>query len=694
MKAYAPENIRSFTLAGHAGSGKTSVGDAIARITGLNSRLGSVTDGSSLLDFEPEEKDRGGSVQSAVLSCEFNGFKIHAVDTPGDMDFIHESVTVMQGTGGAVLVVSAIDGLSVGTERTSKAAKTIGLPRVILINKMDADRADHESIVGEVKEVLGVDAAMLQMPIGKGDDFKGVVDLISGKAFLYDGDGGVAKEGDVPANLADDVEAALMTLHEQVAMTDEALMDAYFENETLTMEQMRAGLNKGINAGTIAPVLLCSATKNIGVDRLLHTMTRLQGLTDVAAVPGFDPEDAAKEKSIDHAIDGEPVALCFKTVVDPFVGQLSIFRLLRGTLMAGAAPRNSRVGKEDRIGNLVHLQGKKTVNVDKVVPGDIFAVPKLKLTHTGDTLYIGEAVAAKWLTAPEPMIAYVVKPRTRADEQKVRDALDKILVEDAGLRQGFDDVTKEITLSGMGVNHVALTCARMSRKYGVDVDLGTPTIPYKETFKKRADVRYRHKKQTGGAGQFGEVSIKVEPADAGEGFEFIDEIKGGVIPGQLIPSVEKGIVATAQAGILAGFPVVDFKVRLYDGKYHPVDSKDIAFQIAGRQAIKQAGKEAGMVLLEPINEVEVVAPEAYTGDIMGDMNQRRARISSMETRGRNSVVKALVPLAEMLNYAPSLKSMTGGTGSYSMKFSSYQAVPSSMQDKLVEDISRLKAEAE
>jgi len=693
MKAYAPSKIRSFAMVGHSGSGKTSVGDAMARVTGANSRLGSVSDGSSMFDFEPEEKDRGGSIASSVLTAEFAEHKMHAIDTPGDMDFIHESVTVLQGADAAVLVISAVDGIGVGTERTSKAAGTIGVPRAVFINKMDNERADYEAVAGELKEILGFDGVVLQLPIGTADDFKGVVDLVNGKAYTYSGDSGTAKEGDVPADMADAVEEALMALHEQVAMTDEELMDAYFENESLTTEQMKAGLGKGIESGTLVPVLLGSATKNVGIDRLLDLMTYMPSTIDRGAYPGADPDDASVTQDIDPN-GSDSVALCFKTVVDPFVGQLSIFKMLSGSFSVGEAPKNSRVGKDDRIGNLYHLKGKDTVNTDKVVTGDVFAVPKLKLTHTGDTLCGGKLVAARWLTAPAPMIAYVVKPRSRADEQKVRDAMDKILVEDAGLRQGFDTVTKEITLSGMGVNHVAMACARMSRKYGVNVDLGTPTIPYKETFKKRADVRYRHKKQTGGAGQFGEVSIKVEPAQPGEGFEFLNEIKGGVIPNTLIPSVEKGIVQTAVKGILAGFPVVDFKVRLYDGKYHPVDSKDIAFQIAGRQAIKKAGEEAGMVLLEPINDVEVVAPETYTGDIMGDMNQRRARIQSMETRGRNTVVKAHVPLSEMLNYAPSLKSMTGGTGSYSMKFASYQPVPGNMQAKLVKDISRLKAEEE
>ena len=690
MKSYPPSQIRSFSLLGHGHSGKTSIGDAIARTTGLNTRLGSVADGSSLLDFEPEERDRGGSIASSLLSCEHDGYRVHVIDTPGDMDFIHESITVMQGTDAAVLVISAIDGIAVGTERVNRAAKAIGLPRLVVINKMDAERADHEAVVNELKEVLGIDAALLQVPIGRGADFRGVVDLVENKAFIYSGDGGIGKETDVPAELQDAAQEALMGLAEQVAMTDEELMEVYFDNEALTPAEMKAGLAKGLEAGTVVPVVFASATHNIGVDRLLALAAQLPATIDRGPFAGHDPSNDDAPVQIPAATDGPAVALCFKTVVDPFVGQLSIFKLLSGSLKTGDAPQNSRVDKDDRFGHLYHLVGKETHTIDKAVVGDIFAVPKLKVTHTGDTVTIGPPVAVNWHAAPAPMIAYVVKPKTRADEQKVRDALDKILLEDAGLRQGFDPVTKEITLSGMGVNHVTMACSRMARKYGVHVDLGTPTIPYKETFKGKADVRYRHKKQTGGAGQFGEVAIKLEPGEPGSGFEFINEIKGGVIPNPLIPSVEKGILGMMDGGILAGFPVVDFKVRLYDGKYHPVDSKDIAFQIAGRQAMKEAGKQAGMVLLEPIQEVEVVAPETHTGDIMGDMNQRRARIGNMETRGRNSVIHALVPLSEMLNYAPSLKSITGGTGSYSMKFHAYQPVPAHAQDKLVKEVSRLR----
>ena len=689
MKYYPTSQIRSLALVGHSGGGKTSIAEAIARLSGLNSRLGSVTDGSSLMDFDPEEKERVGSLSTSFLTCEHDGYKIHIADTPGDMDFIHDGIPSVQGMDASALVVSAIDGLEVGTEKMNAVAGKLNRPRVAVINKMDSERANYESVLGELKEVLGLDPVLLHLPVGAAEDFSGVVDLITGKAYTYSGDTGTAKVGEVPADMADAVEEASMMLAETVAMADEELMEIFLENDGLNEAQLSAGLRKGVADGTLLPVVLCSAGTNVAVDRLLWLLRLFPSAADLTGFSAVDSDGGRIVLKID---EGAPlVALCFKTIIDPFVGHLSIFRVVAGTAAAADTPVNMRLGKEERFGPIFHLIGKKNVPIDKAVPGDIFAVAKLKFTGTGDTLSAGKANARlKWNPLPSPMISYVVKPRSRADEDKVRTSLDKILAEDPGLKQSFDAVTKEIVVSGMGVNHITVATEKMQRKYGVQVDLGTPTIPYQESLKGKADVRYRHKKQTGGAGQFGEVFIRVERGEPGCGLEFIDAIRGGSIPNQLIPSVEKGVRSTMERGILAGFPVVDVRVELYDGKFHPVDSKDIAFQIAGRQAMKKAGEEAGMALLEPIYEVEVVVPESNTGDIMGDMNQRRARILSMEGRGRNSVVKAHVPLAEMLNYAPSLKSITGGKGSYSMEYHQHQAVPATMQDKLVKDVNRLQ----
>ena len=689
MKTYDPSHIRSFALIGHGGAGKTSIGDALARLTGLNNRLGSVSDKSSLLDFEPEEQERGGSVSVAFLTCEREGFKTHVIDTPGDGDFLHDGMVCLQGVDAAVLVISAIDGVETATEKMNEQAARFDLPRAIFINKLDRERAEIEGPLKDIKELLGLEPVLLQLPIGKEDAFRGVVDLLARKAYVYSDDSGQPKAEAIPADMADEVQAAYEAMAEAIASCDDELIEKYLEEGELSEAELEAGLVAGLKSGALAPVLLGSAVRNIGVDRLLALARSFPSPLD-RPIPALasDEADAVGDAQADP--NGPLVALCFRSIIDPFMGHLSIFRVFSGSATTDSSPKNVRVGREERLGSIFHLVGKKNVSVDKVVPGDIFAVPKLKFTDTSDTLADAKAQGTlRWIEAPEPMIAYVLRPKSRTDEDKMRTALQRTLAEDPGLRQTFDDVTKEIVLSGMGTNHLQMSVLKMKRKYGVEVEFGTPTIPYRETIGGKADVRYRHKKQTGGAGQFGEVAIRIEP-NPNEGYEFVDAIVGGVIPSALIPSVDKGVRGQLEKGILAGFPVQDLKVSLYDGKYHPVDSKDIAFQIAGRQAIKQAVLQARPILLEPIQDVEVICPEENVGDIMGDMNTRRAKIQSMGSRGNKSVVKAYVPLAEMLNYSPPLKSMTGGRGSFTMVFSSYEHVPMAMQDDLVKKVSRLR----
>ena len=693
MKQYSPNDIRSFILAGHSGGGKTSVGDAIARITGLNNRLGSVSDLSSLLDFEPEEKERGGSLSSAMLTCEYEGLKLHILDTPGDGDFIHTALPCLQAVDSAVLVISAIDGVEIGTEKLNTAAVAQGKPRTIFINKLDREHANHAATLKEIKDVLGVEPVLLQLPIGTSESFSGIVDLVEGKAYTYTGDAGTGTAGEIPEELAGEVELAVEALTEAVAMTDDDLVEKYLEEGELTSEEIRSGLRKGFTSGTIVPVLLGSASKNIGVDRLLNLSRAFPGPQEGKPTLAHREDKPEETTEILGDADGPFVALCFKTMIDPFFGHLSLFRVVSGTATTDTHPVNARTGNGERIGGLLHLVGKETVPVDKVVPGDLFAVAKLKETQTGDTLGDGkERLVVQWNPGPKPMISFVVKPLSRADEDKMRGAIEKTLAEDQGIQQSFDETTHEFVLSGMGANHITVAVAKIKRKYKVNLELDTPTIPYRETISKTADVRYRHKKQTGGAGQFGEVYIKYEPNDRGAGFEFTDSTVGGVIPNSLIPSVEKGVRFMLDRGVLAGFPIVDIRANLYDGKSHPVDSKDIAFQMAGRMATKKAVADAKPILLEPIYDVEVVGPEENVGDLMGDMNQRRARIQSMEGRGRNSVVKAYVPLAEMLSYAPALKSMTGGKGSYSMEFHTYDPVPPADQAIIVGKVNRLQAE--
>jgi len=686
MKVYDSEQIRSLALVGHGQAGKTSVAEAIAYLSGLNNRLGSVADGSSLMDYEPEERDRGGSLATSFLTVEYDGMKIHVADTPGDGDFAHDAQLVLQGVDAALIVVSAVDGVQTMTEKMGTLAKELGCARGIVITKMDHERANYTAVIDDIREVLGIEPVLLHLPVIQGGKFRGVVNLIDQKAYLYEGDSGRATEAPVPDDMLDDVQSAIEQMIDAVAMVDDALVEHYLETGSLEPNEVRAGLHKGISSGMMVPVVLASGARNIAIDRVLSlTRNFPSGVGRVFA--GKNPAD---QKPIE--IKGEAsapfAALCVKTLNDPFMGHISILRVIRGSATTDSHPINARGEASERLGALLHLIGKKNVAIDKVVAGDLVAIPKLKTVETGDTLYEKSPVALDWVVLPPPMISYVVKPLTRNDEDKVRGALDKMLAEDKGLVQTFDEVTKEIVLSGRGANHITVTCNRMQRKYGVNVELGTPTIPYRETIAGTADVRYRHKKQTGGAGQFGEVAIRVAP-NKGLGFEFNDVTVGGVIPNSLIPSVEKGVRSQLERGILAGFPVVDVKVELYDGKHHPVDSKDIAFQIAGRHAIRDAVMAAKPILLEPVYQMEVVVPEDVVGDIMGDLNTRRAKIQSMDSKGRNSVVKALVPLAEVLSYAPSLKSITAGKGSYTMQLSSYEPVPASMLDKLVEQVKRI-----
>ncbi len=688
-----PNSSRSLALVGHGGAGKTQTADALARLTGLNTRLGSPGDGTSLFDFEPEEQKRGGSITSHMLSCEHDGMTFHVIDTPGDGNFLHDARICLQAVDAVVLVVSAVDGVEVSTERMSQAAAELGLPRAVFINKMDRERADYEAVLKEVREVLELEPVLLQLPIGSEASFKGVVDLVDGKASMYEGDTGLATVTDIPGDLADEVDEAVEAMTEAVATADDELIEKYLEELELSEEDLRAGLALGIANGKLCPVILGSAGRNFGVDGILNLVRSFPPATDRAPVTAIDRKtDAEVEVAPDPTAPG--VALCFKTIIDPFAGQISMLKVLRGTISTDGSFINGRTGNSERFGTMFHLVGKKQEAASEATVGEIFGVAKLRDTRTGDTLCEGKvAVSVAPMEPPPPMISYTVKPKTRGEEDKIKGALARVLAEDAGLRQGYDEVTKEIVVSGMGANHIRLSLDRMARKYGIEVELGTPTIPYRETITGNSDVRYRHKKQTGGAGQFGEVAIKVTPNPGGD-FEFVDNIVGGVIPSQLIPSVEKGIRAALADGVLAGFPVVGITVSLYDGKTHSVDSKDIAFQIAGRQAIKKAILESRPVLLEPIYDMDIVVPEDCVGDIMGDMNSRRGRIQTMESRGRNSVVKAQVPLAEILNYAPDLNSMTGGKGSYTMQLVSYDPVPYAMQDKLVAEIKRLKDEDE
>lgn len=686
MQAYSTDKIRSFALIGHGGAGKTSMAEAMAYLTGVNSRLGSVTEHSSLMDFEAEEQKRGGSISTAYLTTEFSGFKFHVADTPGDGNFLHEARTALQGVDGVIVVVSGTDGVEVSTEQMIAASQVQRKPHAVFINKMDREYINIKPIIAELSELFSARVIPVQLPIGDAGSFRGVVDMVCQKAYLYSGDKGVGVEAPIPEDMLGAVAEARDLMMDAIASVDDVLIEKYLETMELSNQELRQGLHKALQTGAAVPVFFGSAVKNIGLDLLLDTAKVFPSAAEGDTVVGHEPgnPEAMVERSADPS--GPVTALVVKTIIER-VGTVSVFRLLSGTVQEDTHVINARTGEAERLGAIFHMAGSKHIPIQTAVPGDLFAVSKLRDTHTGDTLCDAKApVVIPYLAPPPPMIAYTVKPESRNDVDKLRAGLNKLLAEDTGLQISQDSVSKEMVLSGMGASHVQISVEKLQRKFGVNVELGTPAIPYRETITGTADVRYRHKKQTGGAGQFGEVAIRLRPGQRGTGFVFNNRIVGGVIPGSLIPSVDKGIRDQLEKGILAGFQAVDVEVDLYDGKYHPVDSKDIAFQIAGRHAIKEAWGQAKPVLLEPIYRVEVVVPEDHVGDIMGDMNTRRGRILNMDSRGRSSVVKALVPLAEMQSYAPDLRSMTGGKGFYTMSFETYERVPSTMQDKLVETL--------
>jgi len=693
MKNVDPRDIRSFALVGHGGSGKTSIGEAILFLSGANNRLGKVDDRSSVLDHEPEEQEKGHSLSSHFLSVEFEGRRLHVVDTPGDGNFIFDAQIVLNGVDAAVVVVSAVDGVEVQTERTWGFAQDLGLPRVVFVNKVDRERADPDGAIAQVQEAFGVRVVPLQIPIGKEMGFKGVVDLVRQKALIFATDGsGKATEADIPADLQDRARAATEALMDAAASADDALIEKFLEAGELTAEELKTGLARGIASGSLVPALFGAAASNQGVRALLELTAAFPSPLD-ARPRTLGEGSAAREVRADAT--GPFVGLVIKTFNDPFAGKVNVFRVLSGSVNSEAGVQNAGKGTRERLSHLGVLRGKKSEGVDKAVAGDVVSVAKLKDTGTLDSLCDERAVyKVPPPVLPPPMMAYVVRARTKGDEDKVKGAIQKLLDEDPTLHVGHDELTKELTLAGMGQEHIEINVKRMRRKYGVDVELDLPLVPYKETIKGKARVQGRHKKQTGGRGQFGDCWLRLEPMPRGEGFQFVDEVVGGVVPRQYIPAVEKGVRETMVRGVLAGYPVVDVRVTLDDGSYHAVDSSEMAFKTAASKGFKKGFLEAKATLLEPIQDVDISVPEEAVGAVMGDVNGRRGRVVTMENRGRLTVIKAQIPLAEMLTYAPDLRSLTGGKGAFTMALSHNEEVPSHLLPKIVAESKRKVVEEE
>ncbi|MBI2159183.1 MAG: elongation factor G [Candidatus Rokubacteria bacterium] len=685
--------IRNVGVVGHGGVGKTSLVEALLFSAGAVTRLGKVDDGSTTTDFDPDEIKRKISINTAIAYCDWKSHRINLVDTPGYGDFIADARAGLRVVEAAIVVVDAVAGVQVQTEKVWKFANEYGLPRAVVVNRLDRERADFYRTLESLARRLKGRLVALQIPVGEESGFKGFVDLVKMKAVTHAN--GKPAEGEIPGDLADRVKEYREKLVEAAAETDDELLNTYLEEGSLGEPEMLRALRAGIAEGKIVPVLCASASKNMGSVALLDLIVdSLPSPADREEVAGTDLKSRqAGTRSPDPKA---PVtALVFKTLSDPHIGKLSLFRVMSGTLRSDSTLLNPLRGAKERMGHVSWLMGKTQKNVEALGPGEIGVAQKLKETQTGDTL-CDEASPFELprITFPEAAISFAIQPKTRGDEDKISNALARIAEEDPTVHYHYDPETKQLLVAGVGSLHVEMVVERMKRKYNVDVSLLPPRIPYKETVKGRAEAQGKYKKQTGGRGQYGDVWLRIEPVARGGGFEFVDDIFGGAVPRNYIPSVEKGVRDCMKKGIIAGYPVVDLKVTLYDGSYHEVDSSDMAFQIAASFGLQKAFVEAHPILLEPIMTVEVTTPGDHAGDVIGDLNSRRGRIVGMEPAGETAVVRAAVPMAEMLTYESSLRSMTGGRGGYSMEFSHYEEVPAFIADKVIKEAKAEKEKAE
>ncbi len=683
------DKLRNIAFVAHSGAGKTSLAETVLFNAGVLNRLGRVEDGNTAMDFEPEELKRQTSINSAFHQFSWNKHTVNIIDTPGDQNFFTDTKFCMQAAETALTVVDAVDGIKVQTEQAWEFAREFNMTQAIFINKLDRERSDFRRTIDDIANVMNRKPIILQLPIGSETGFNGVVDLVSMKAYLYDTDG-KATVIDIPEDMKEAAEIERENLIETVAEADDQLIEKYLEEETLSDDEIKQALRTGTIEQVFVPVLCGSATRNIGVDLLMNFITDcLPSPLQQKPRKGTDPKGEETERPPDS--EAPFSAFVFKTVADPYAGRLSIFKIISGKLGGDGNFYNTNKSTKERFTQLLRLAGKEQKPIKGAGPGDIVAVAKLKETTTGDTLCDDAAKITFPFTEPlQSLITFSVSAKTKGDEDKVFSSLAKLLEEDAALNLDRNSETKEILLSGMGQVHIEATVEKLKRKFNVEVQLNTPKVPYKETIKKKIRVQGKHKKQSGGHGQYGDCWIQMEPMPRGKGFEFVDAIVGGAIPKTYIPAVEKGIIEAAQRGVLSGSPCIDFKVTLDDGTFHAVDSSEMAFKIAGSLAFKKAAADAGPVLLEPIMEVSVITPEEFMGDIMGDLNSRRGRVLGMDSKGKNQVIKANVPMAEFLTYAPDLNSMTGGRGMFTMTFSHYDEVPAQLAQKVIDELNKAK----
>jgi len=676
------KSMRNVAFAGHGGAGKTTLAEAMLFKAGVTNRLGKVEEGNTVMDFQPEETKKQQSINTSFIKYTHQKHVVTLMDTPGDQNFFSAAKTCFPVADSMAFVIDGVGGPSAMTEEAAVAALEYNLPGFVIINKLDRERSDFSTAVAACDTSLKKKVIPVCYPIGKEDGFKGLVNIVSGEAFEYDADG-KAQKVDIPADMADEIAVDKEEFIENIAELDDDLLEKYLEGEELTEEEIKGAFRKGVLDAQFYPAICTSATKMIGVDVVLDF------INDYMASPldrgAWIAKDAdGNEVEVAPDPDAEFTGFVFATIVDPYAGRLSLFRVISGTLGKEGNVVNVTKDTKERFSQLLEIAGKEQKQIDGALPGSIVAVAKLKSTLTGDTLTGGKAIQIPAPAPLPPCISFAISPKSKSDEDKIHEAVRKILEEDTGLTLRREEETRQTIISGRGLVHIEITAEKIQRKFNVGMDIATPKVAYRETFKKKVRVQGKHKKQSGGHGQYGDCWIELEPLPKGSGYEFVDKIVGGVIPRNYIPAVEAGIREAMQKGILAGFPCVDFRTTLDFGSYHSVDSSEMAFKMAGSLAFKNAAAEANAVLLEPIMKVSVKAPDDATGDIMGDLNSRRGRVLGMDSEDDKQIINALVPMSEMLRYAPDLGSMTGGRGTFTMKFEQYDEVPPDLSKKIIE----------
>ncbi len=678
--------VRNIGIAAHIDAGKTTTTERILFYTGMSHKIGEVHDGAATMDWMEQEKERGITITSAATTCFWNEHQINIIDTPGHVDFTIEVERSMRVLDGAVAVFCAVGGVQPQSETVWRQANRYKVPRMVFVNKMDRVGADFYEVERQIKERLKANPVPIQIPIGAEDNFKGVIDLVQMKALVWEDEAAMGSKYEVqeiPAELADKAAEYREKMIEAISETTDELLEKYLGGEELTEKEIKDALKAGCLAMDIVPMLCGTAFKNKGVQPLLDAVVDyMPAPTEVAAIKG-EYEDGS-ETTVESTDDGPFAALAFKIMTDPFVGQLAFIRVYRGILESGSYVYNTTKGKKERVGRLLKMHSNKREEIKELYAGEIGAVVGLKDTLTGDTLASEkDKVILERMDFPDPVISVAVEPKTKADQEKMGIALQKLAQEDPSFRVETDEESGQTIISGMGELHLEILVDRMLREFKVDAEVGQPQVAYRETIKKSVEQEYKYAKQSGGRGQYGHVFIRLEPLEPGEGYEFVNDIKGGAIPREFIPAVDKGLQEAMQGGVLAGYPVEDVKVTLYDGSYHDVDSSEMAFKLAASMAFKEGARKADAIILEPMMKVEVETPEEFMGDVIGDLNRRRGQVSSMDDRGGNKIVNAFCPLSEMFGYSTDLRSQTQGRASYSMEFDHYEEVPRNVAEEII-----------